>query len=298
MKFFVIDDDRASVKVISRIIFEEQLGEVIGESTISTDVELEILSTLPDLVIIDLLMPEQDGIETVLNLYSKNFRGKFIMISQVENKEMVAKAYNVGIEFFIHKPINKVEVSTIIQKVVKQLEMEKSLQKIKENLYNINSIENKNNKNNKNIHFALQQILADLGILGDKGSKDLILIIEYIIKSKKYKKFLIEDVTLKELYIDVLKSKKLECQEKDVKSLEQRIRRSVNNALNNISSFGLNDYAHPKFEHYATKYFDFEEVRLKMRELKNEKISRVPRINLKKFIHAICIEIQDIIDTD
>ena len=33
------------------------------------------------------------------------------MISQIVNKEMVGEAYEKGIEFFIHKPINRVEVS-------------------------------------------------------------------------------------------------------------------------------------------------------------------------------------------
>lgn len=298
MKFYIIDDDKACLKILSRIVFEEQLGEVIGESTISTNIELEVISSQPDIIIIDLLMPEQDGIETVLNLTKSNYHGKFIMISQVENKEMIAKAYNAGIEYFIQKPINKIEVSSIVKKVIKQLKMEQSLLKIKEDLFNVNSVDIEKVNKTKNIYFVLQQILGDLGILGDKGSKDLILIIEYIINSKKYQKFLFEDMALKELYKDVLKMKNLAYQEKDIKTLEQRIRRSVNSALSNISSFGLNDYANPKFEHYATKYFDFEEVHLKMKELKNEKISRAPRINLKKFVHAICIEVQDIIDKE
>ena len=39
------------------------------------------------------------------------------MISQVEAKEMVGEAYSLGIEYFIHKPINKIEIVTVLRKV-------------------------------------------------------------------------------------------------------------------------------------------------------------------------------------
>ena len=134
MRYYIIDDDLASRKILSRIISDEYLGEVIGEAQGAVNIELDIISSQPDIVLIDLLMPEQDGIETVQKLRSRNFKGKFIMISQVENKEMVAKAYNEGVEYFIHKPINRIEVSSVIHKLIEQMKMERSLNKIKESL--------------------------------------------------------------------------------------------------------------------------------------------------------------------
>ena len=134
MKYYILDDDLASRKMLSRIISTDTLGEVIGESDDPIEAESDIISYQPDIVIIDLLMPKQDGIETVHNLKDRGFHGKFVMISQVENKEMVAKAYKEGVEFFIHKPINKVEVASIISKLIEQTKMEQSLNKIKESL--------------------------------------------------------------------------------------------------------------------------------------------------------------------
>ncbi|MET1168167.1 response regulator, partial [Bacillus velezensis] len=74
---------------------------------------------------IDLLMPDQDGIETLAKLRHNGYTGKFIMISQVENKEMVGEAYQNGIEFFIHKPINRVEVEHVLSKVNDQWKYER-----------------------------------------------------------------------------------------------------------------------------------------------------------------------------
>ena len=49
-------------------------------------------------------MNPQNNFPQVINTH---FLPVFSMISQVINKTMVAEAYEKGIEFFIHKPINK-----------------------------------------------------------------------------------------------------------------------------------------------------------------------------------------------
>ena len=58
------------------------------------------------------------------------------MISQVVNKEMVAEAYEKGIEFFIHKPINKVEVQMVLRKTEEQYRLKNSIQAIRQSLTN------------------------------------------------------------------------------------------------------------------------------------------------------------------
>lgn len=291
MRYYILDDDIASRKILSRVISDEFLGEVVGEAETAIDSEMDIITNKPDIVLIDLLMPMQDGIETVQNLKKRNFNGKFIMISQIENKEMVAKAYKEGIDYFIHKPINRVEVASVIRKVKEQMKMEHSLNKIKDSLAFFHNSELKEIRPVTNdIQSMLQQILGDLGILGEGGSNDLIEIMKYFYKSKEYQSFLAENTSLKDIYINVIKEKQNKIEEKDLKAFEQRIRRSVNQAMINLASLGLTDYAHPKFEHYSMKFFDFNEIRLSMRELEEENGKKLARINLRKFIHALYVE--------
>lgn len=102
--------------MLRKIITEGDLGIVIGEAESGIDCISSILTMHPDVVLIDLLMPELDGIETMEHLKMNGFQGQFIMISQVVNKEMVGEAYAKGVEFFIHKPINRIEVQSILEK--------------------------------------------------------------------------------------------------------------------------------------------------------------------------------------
>ena len=79
---------------------------------------------------------------------------------------------------------------------------------------------------------------------------------------------------------------------KEVKAVEQRIRRTIQQVLEHLASLGLTDYANPTFEYYSSKLFDYTQVRMKMLELEGKvhNNSSHTRINIKKFIHAILME--------
>ena len=52
---------------------------------------LQIAALQPDLILIDFLMPGQDGAELVRRLREKGCRAKCIMLSQVTQKDMIAR---------------------------------------------------------------------------------------------------------------------------------------------------------------------------------------------------------------
>ena len=143
MRYFIVDDDRASRLMLKQIIEDSSLGTVIGEASNGEDAIPQILMTQPEFVLIDLLMPKLDGIATVEQLIQSRFEGQFVMISQVVNKEMVGEAYLRGIDFFIHKPINRIEVENVLRKTTEQFRLKNSLLVIRQSLTNINLSEQK-----------------------------------------------------------------------------------------------------------------------------------------------------------
>jgi two-component system response regulator YcbB len=210
------------------------------------------------------------------------------MISQIENKEMVAKAYKNGIEYFIHKPVNRVEVTAVINNVLEKIQMEQSLLKIKESLNLFPFANEQNSPPKQTAKTIIENIFSDLGILGENGSRDIEEIMNYLLRNN----IDIKSISLKSLYTEVLKTQKIDTSENAVKALEQRLRRAIIQALTNLASLGLTDYSHPKFENFATKFFDFHEVRLKMNEIDEKKTHRNSRVNIRKFLHALYIEVK------
>jgi two-component system, response regulator YcbB len=66
----------------------------------------------------------------------------------------------------------------------------------------------------------------------------------------------------------------------------------VKHAMEHVAALGLEDYNNPIFERYGSKFFDFNELRLKMKELgeKTDKDIKT-RVNIRQFINALYGEI-------
>ena len=175
------------------------------------------------------------------------------MISQVVNKEMVGEAYEKGVEFFIHKPINRVEVSSILKKTAEQFRLKNSLLQIRESLANIGPSTKTHTQ--RSVKENVLYILNDMGIVGEAGSNDIVSIIEVLMENGDYNAQL---PPLKELYEAVAQKIEAKNVEKESKAIEQRIRRTIIVAINNLASLGSIDYTNPEFEYYAPRYFDFQ----------------------------------------
>ncbi|MEH6937677.1 response regulator [Bacillus sp. JJ664] len=302
MLFYITDDDEVFRSMLSQIIEDEELGEVVGEAEDGSFLDQHTLAIRQvDILFIDLLMPNQDGIETIRNI-GPTYKGKIIMISQVESKELIGEAYSLGIDYYITKPLNKIEVISVIRKVMERIRLERSIQDIQKSLSNVfewNSSHNpKPHPEKKKITDWGQVLLSELGIAGENGSKDLLDMINYIFEYEANLTFEAGFPTLKDIHTHIsLKKLGVSAIQEDVdrerKASEQRVRRAINQSLNHMASIGLTDFANPKFENYASKFFDFETVRQRMTELKLATTlasSTNTRVNAKKFIQVLYFE--------
>lgn len=292
MRYFIVDDDRASRVMLTTIINDSELGTVIGEATNGTEAIPQILTMRPEFVLIDLLMPQLDGIETIEHLRQSGFNGHFIMISQVVNKDMVAESYSKGIEFFIHKPINKMEVQMVLTRTAEQYRLKNSLQAIRQSLSSFEISEVKHPKKTTREH--IQSILNDMGIVAEVGSEDIIKIIERLF-IEKYK--IAPLPPLKEIYEKVAMLTKNTPDDivKESKAIEQRVRRTILAAMINLANLGIVDYTNSEFEYYTPRYFDLTDIRYLMQQIENNEQRKV-KVNIKKFIQVLYSEIISKVD--
>lgn len=264
MRILIIDDDINVHKILNKIINHECLGEVIKNSALNgEDGGFLIEKENPDIVIVDLLMPEKDGLALVKEYKPKYPYIQYIMLSQVSTKDMIAKAYENGIEFYISKPINAVEVKSVLKKVINSGIMKKKLG-------NIDSVLKREDEGN--CICKIKSIMNKLGILGESGCEDIIKSIEYIIENNSK-----DTYTLKELFNEISPKPK---------SIEQRIRRTAFVALNNIANLGLEDYMNDTFLEFSNSIFSFEEVKKEMDYIRGKSHEK-GSVNVKKFLQGI-----------
>ena len=122
MNIMLIDDDEAIRMMLQDIIEDYELGTVSQSLPSAADLTMAQLTSI-DILIIDMLMPGIDGIEAVRRLKG-GFAGKIIMLSQVESKDMVGKAYENGIDYYITKPLNRNEIVSVLRSVSEHLRLE------------------------------------------------------------------------------------------------------------------------------------------------------------------------------
>lgn len=272
MKIYIIEDDLSVISVLEDIIERCALGTVCG-STEGGPVKLDqVLAADPDLILADLLMPGKDGIQVVRELRERGFRGKSIMISQVTSKDLVAKAYLAGVDFFIQKPINLIEVSQVIGNVAQQLKSEQTLASIRSVFQEdppspAASRETARRK-------RLQYLLGQLGMSGEKGSQDI---------TQMSLKLLELGQPVSQVGVSALCG----LLSTSPRSMEQRARRAAERGLRHVASLGLEDYNNEIFTRCATQLFPFQEVRAEMSFLQGK--GQGGKVNLKKFLDGILL---------
>ncbi|MBY6272926.1 response regulator [Caldibacillus debilis] len=299
LRFFLIEDDAVVRKMLEKIITENRLGEVVGQAEDGLGVSADQLYSV-DVVLIDLLMPGRDGIQTMKKLKEEGFTGQFVMISQVENKEMVGQAYLHGVDTYIQKPINRHEVAAVLKRVAEHLSIAHSLDSIRQLLQTLDQ-EAETSPSHQTGQTPLEQkaqhLLLLLGIAGEAGASDLLLIMRWMAEREKQGRTVHELPPLKELYTELVKKTHgprhdKPAVQKEVRAMEQRIRRIVLQAFTHLSSLGLTDYTNPTFEHFAPRLFDFAEIRKRMNELEAGEKTTKCRINVRKFLTAFYMEIK------
>lgn len=279
-RFMIVDDDRAIRRILSGIIENNDLGEIIGEAEDGEEAEKKISALEPDIALMDFLLPGKDGTEVIKNLKQRGLKTHFIMVSQVEEPAMIAQAYRYGIEFFIHKPINAVETISVISKVKENIRLKNTLEKIRNTV--INSGDQKPFEIEKSRGLSrIDYFFADLGIIGEAGSEDIRAIMEnYSILRQNINNLQDLYQCLREYYEDSDEKKST-----DIKAIEMRIRRAIDKALKNVASLGVEDYNNEHFLRFASTLFDFAEVKKEMDFLRG-KSPFGGKINIKKFIEG------------
>lgn len=287
--FLIIDDDVNIRKMLGLLIKRNNLGKIVCELDSGEYAAEEISFYNPDIVLIDLLLPHTDGIEIINISKSLGYSGKFIMISQVEDEEIVSRAYENGILFFINKPINSIEVINVIKGVIYNIDLERSLAQIKSAIFNIDNINNSASK--PNLDEKISSVFKDLGIIGTVGSNDLKKVINLIIQQKHRTPK--SAYQLQSIYEEVvLQDEEIETVSVSRKALEQRIRRTVQKAFETIVELGSEDYSNSIFVEYSTMLFDFKQIRQQMRYIENPGTEEQGKINIKKFIEGIIAKLE------
>ncbi|MAE70274.1 MAG: response regulator [Gemmatimonadetes bacterium] len=113
----MVVDDEAPVRLILRKQLE-RAGHRVHEAE-NGDVALGLLSTESvDLVITDILMPEKDGLETIMALRTQHPKIKIIAISAPTNQLYLQTAISLGAHAAFPKPFGLAEIERTVEQLL------------------------------------------------------------------------------------------------------------------------------------------------------------------------------------
>ncbi|MFU0823703.1 response regulator [Clostridium sp.] len=114
----LIVDDAAFMRMMIKDILEKNGYEVVGEASNGIKAVELYKSERPDVVTMDITMPDMDGIEAVKAIKAFDPSAKIIMCSAMGQQTMVMDAIRSGARDFIVKPFQADRVLEAIRKAI------------------------------------------------------------------------------------------------------------------------------------------------------------------------------------
>lgn len=116
LKVLVVDDDPDICLLTRRLL--TTLGCESFEAKNGIDAAEIVRSLQPDLILLDIMMPIQDGYETCKRLRGQGFTGSIIMISALQEQAEKIKTHAAGANAYIQKPITRQVLSLHIDHIL------------------------------------------------------------------------------------------------------------------------------------------------------------------------------------
>ena len=118
MAKILIVDDAAFMRMMIKDILSKNGYEVVGEAENGAVAVNKYAEVKPDLVLMDITMPEKDGIQALKEIRANDGNAKVIMCSAMGQQAMVIESIQAGAKDFIVKPFQADRVLEAVKKAI------------------------------------------------------------------------------------------------------------------------------------------------------------------------------------
>jgi two-component system, chemotaxis family, chemotaxis protein CheY len=114
----LIADDSIYIRETLCNILAKAGHEIVGEAVSGFNAVEIYKALLPDIVMLDMTMPEENGIETLKRIISINKDAIVIMLTVVGKPEKILEALNHGARSYVTKPFDEASVINALHKAI------------------------------------------------------------------------------------------------------------------------------------------------------------------------------------
>ncbi len=124
LRILAVDDERITLSRIERILNKLGIDQVVTMGSASEALTfIREQSDAIDVVLVDMFMPENDGVDVIIGLKAIGFQGCIAIISGGDDRvlagaEVLARAKDVEILGTLKKPVSADDLKTLLSKVI------------------------------------------------------------------------------------------------------------------------------------------------------------------------------------
>ncbi len=127
LKILVVDDSPIIVRKLAALLHELDY-EVIQTAATGSEAIAAYKACKPDVVTMDITMPDMDGIEATRLIMAENPNAKIVMITSHGQEKMVLDALKAGARGYVLKPFQRHKLYEVIQKACSRVVIQEKLQ--------------------------------------------------------------------------------------------------------------------------------------------------------------------------
>lgn len=139
-QIFIVDDEESILKMLSHWV-KNQWGYNVKTFTNGSDA-INALSENPDLILLDIMLPDINGNEVLGKIKQRNPNLPVIMLSAQGSVEVALESVRLGAFDYFPKPVDKNRLEPAIRNAIKNFDLEREVENLKENLQREFSFEN------------------------------------------------------------------------------------------------------------------------------------------------------------
>jgi len=118
-KILIVDDAQFIRNRIKNVIEKMEFAEVAGEASNGDDAITLYKELKPDLVTMDLVMPNTDGIKAIEEIMKFDKNAKIVVVSAMGQELSILEATEKGAKDYIKKPFKEEDIYRTIEKFLK-----------------------------------------------------------------------------------------------------------------------------------------------------------------------------------
>ncbi|TDI45481.1 MAG: response regulator [Acidobacteria bacterium] len=116
-RFLVVDDSEFARRNMKNILTAVG-GEAAGFATNGREAIDQYMKLRPDVVFMDITMPEMEGVEAVQTIMDRDASAKIVMVSSNGYQELIKEALDSGAKHFLTKPVEPTQVASVVHFVL------------------------------------------------------------------------------------------------------------------------------------------------------------------------------------